>query len=810
MSVAEVVVDVPFISHDQVFDYRIPQDLSDNVHIGSRVLVPFGKRRIEGYVIHIKEKSNFDLLKDLVEVLDEIPPLNEELVRLGKSISERYVASLYHTLKMMVPASLRSKYMKVIEWNQGMDDFPLIVLPEEEKVLSYIKSRKIVTMKQLMKQFANAEEVVERFSIKGLLKESMKITDESKPKTEKVVRLLLTKDEIEPFLSTIPAKAQKQRDVLLYMKNNPKLPLKVLLKSTNTSDATIKKLAKLNVVEIVEEVVWRDPNASKTIERDSAKPLTEEQQEVFQKIVGAIQEQRPQNFLLYGVTGSGKTEVYLQVIEEVLKRNRQAIMLVPEISLTPMMVERFRRRFGDQIAVLHSGLSAGEKYDEWRRIRNGEAQVVIGARSAIFAPVRNLGMIIVDEEHETTYKQEEMPRYHIREVAMLRSNLTNCVVVFGSATPSLESYTYAIAGRFTLLQMQQRVNKQVMPQIHLVDMRQEMKDGHRSMFSRILLDKISDRLHKKEQIILLLNRRGYATFVICRSCGYTAQCPHCDISLTYHQTNRTLRCHFCGYTEVLPSLCPKCNSNHIRYFGTGTQRVEEELIKLYPGIRIIRMDMDTTAKKGAHEKLLQAFANQQADILLGTQMIAKGLDFPNVSLVGMISADTTLHLPDFRAAERTFQLITQVAGRAGRHEIMGEVVVQTYTPDHYSIQFASMHDYDRFFHQEIKLRKLGHYPPFYRICMLHFNHEKPTVILKTLGRVVEDLRVALSNESIIYGPISSSIARIKDRYRYHCMIKYKNEPKLPEILKTIIKNYESEIHKQNIQVTIDIDPQYLM
>ncbi|OMG45092.1 primosomal protein N', partial [Paenibacillus macerans] len=396
-----------------------------------------------------------------------------------------------------------------------------------------------------------------------------------------------------------------------------------------------------------------------------------------------IHDEKERTFLLHGVTGSGKTEVYLQTIEEVLNKGKEAMMLVPEIALTPQMVLRFKRRFGDDVAVLHSGLSKGERYDEWQKIRDGRARVSVGARSSIFAPFKNLGIIIIDEEHESTYKQEDYPRYHARDIAQWRSQFHHCPVVLGSATPSLESYARAEKNVYELLSLPHRVNQQALPHIDIIDMREELSEGNRSMFSIALRQAIQERLDKKEQIVLFLNRRGYASFMLCRDCGYVPHCPHCDISLTYHKTTDQLKCHYCGYQENPPSQCPNCEGDHIRQVGTGTQRVEELLQQEFPHARIIRMDVDTTSRKGAHEKLLNDFEAGKGDILLGTQMIAKGLDYPNITLVGVLNADTMLNLPDFRASERTYQLLTQVSGRAGRHEKEGQVIIQTYNPDHY-------------------------------------------------------------------------------------------------------------------------------
>ncbi|SUK82158.1 primosomal protein N' [Staphylococcus aureus] len=444
-------------------------------------------------------------------------------------------------------------------------------------------------------------------------------------------------------------------------------------------------LSKKGYVEKYDAVVERDPFKDRVFEQESKQQLTEDQFKAYEAIKAKIVSQEQETFLLHGVTGSGKTEVYLQTIEDVLSQGKQAMMLVPEIALTPQMVLRFKRRLVMTLLYYILAYLMEKRYDEWQKIRDGRARVSVGARSSVFAPFKNLGLIIIDEEHESTYKQEDYPRYHAREIAQWRSEYHHCPVILGSATPCLESYARAEKGVYHLLSLPNRVNQQALPEIDIVDMREELSEGNRSMFSKDLREAIQLRLDRQEQVVLFLNRRGYASFMLCRDCGYVPQCPNCDISLTYHKTTDLLKCHYCGYQETPPNQCPNCESEHIRQVGTGTQKVEELLQQEFEDARIIRMDVDTTSKKGAHEKLLTEFEKGNGDILLGTQMIAKGLDYPNITLVGVLNADTMLNLPDFRASERTYQLLTQVAGRAGRHEKAGQVIIQTYNPDHYSI-----------------------------------------------------------------------------------------------------------------------------
>lgn len=587
------------------------------------------------------------------------------------------------------------------------------------------------------------------------------------------------------------------------------MPLKVITEELQITDAPIKALVKKGLISEKYVEVYRNPYDDEDFEQTKPFPLTEEQKQVITPILSSITNETYNPFLLYGVTGSGKTEVYLQSIAAVLEKGKEAIVLVPEIALTPQMVDRFKGRFGSQVAVLHSALSVGEKYDEWRKILRKEVKVVVGARSAVFAPFENLGIIIIDEEHESSYKQEDNPRYHARDVAVWRGQYHKCPIVLGSATPTLESFARAKKGVYELLTMEKRMNEQALPTVEIVDMREELRDGNRSMFSKALHEKIADRLEKKEQMVLFLNRRGHSTFVMCRDCGYVVQCPHCDISLTYHKMNHRLKCHYCSYEENMPTACPACQSTYIRFFGTGTQKVEEEITKLFPEARVIRMDVDTTSRKGMHEKLLKAFGEEKADILLGTQMIAKGLDFPKVTLVGVLTADTMLHLPDFRASEKTYQLLTQVSGRAGRHELPGEVIIQTYTPEHYSIELAKNQQYDVFFDQEMQMRRTRQYPPYYYVVLVTVSHPELLKAVQVTEKIVGHLRSHCSQQTMVLGPVASAIPRIKDRYRYQCMIKYKREPNLKNVLKMVNEHYQAEMQKE-LQISIDFNPTMLM
>ena len=509
-------------------------------------------------------------------------------------------------------------------------------------------------------------------------------------------------------------------------------------------------------------------------------------------------------YLLFGVTGSGKTEVYMELIEDALNKGKTSIVLVPEISLTPQMVLRFQKRFGDNIAAIHSALSDGEKYDEWRRIVSGEAKIVIGARSAIFAPLNNIGMIIIDEEHSDSYKQDDSnPRYNAKDIALLRGKYHNCPVIMGSATPSLEVFARAKKGVFRLLELPNRINGKSLPHINIVDMN-EMISKTKGHFSPVLLEAISARLLKNEQIILLLNRRGYSSFVTCKNCGYTFKCPNCDITLTYHKSSRTLRCHYCGYGTKVYDTCPECHEKSINDLGVGTEKVEEELNKLFPESRILRMDFDTTSRKGMHAKMIKAFKNHEYDILLGTQIVSKGLDFDNVTLVGVINADTSLNIPDFRSSETTFSLLAQVAGRAGRSDKEGEVIIQTFNPEHYAIQYTKKHDYLGFYNREMSIRRELKYPPYYYICYVKISGKDNKYIYEESLKITKLFHNKLTN-MIILGPSPCTIFKLNNIYRYGIILKYKKDEDLREVLNKVIEHYKDN---RNIKIDVNFNPSH--
>ncbi|PEZ81423.1 primosomal protein N' [Bacillus sp. AFS017274] len=803
MDIASVIVDVPAKQTDREFDYRIPEKWNQVIKPGMRVIVPFGPRMVQGFVTGLKAKSDFAKLRNIKEPMDLEPILNDELLQLGDWLTKEAMCFKISALQAMLPAAMKAKYEKVIK----------VVEDKKEQLPLFIQNlfgkNDSISWKDVI-EGENAS-LFQKEMQNGNLELVYNVKNRLNKKTVRVIKSLLSPKELKEMASAMSSHAKKQQELLQYfIEHQEPIPLKELLELINTSSGTVKSLVAKGALAEMDQEIYRDPYENRVFEKSTPFTLTAEQTAALKPINEKIHHDEHDVFLLYGVTGSGKTEVYLQAIASVIEKGKEAIMLVPEISLTPQTVKRFKERFGEQVAVMHSGLSVGEKYDEWRKIHRKEVKVVVGARSAVFAPFENLGLIIIDEEHESSYKQEETPRYHARDVAVERAKSYKCPVILGSATPTLESFARAKKNVYKLLTLSQRMNKNALPAVDIVDMREELRTGNRSMFSELLFTKLKDRLEKGEQTVLMLNKRGHSSFVMCRSCGLVINCPNCDISLTYHRFNDIMKCHYCGFEEGMPSVCPECESEHIRFFGTGTQKVEEELAKILPEARVIRMDVDTTSKKGSHERLLNAFGEGKADILLGTQMIAKGLDFPNITLVGVLSADTMLHLPDFRSSEKTFQLLTQVSGRAGRHQLPGEVVIQTYTPEHYSIELSALQDFDAFYEREMNLRRQSHYPPYYYVVLITVSHEDLMKTVSVTEKITNYLGSRLNRDSIVLGPVASPISRINNRYRYQCLIKYKREPDLNQHLRTLLEHYQKETAQNHLQISIDLNPQIMM
>lgn len=696
---AEVIVDIAHSEVDKIFEYRA----IDGVFAGSRVKVPFGGRVVDGFVMRLKEGSDFDSskLKSILSAVDDVPALNAECLKLVDDVSARYHCPKALVLRLFLPGEMRKG-----------------------------------TVRELYKNVA-----------------------------------LFAKDvQVSP-------RAKAQAAALGYMKEALRADYTDLC--AKFGRGAVSELVKKGALSLEKERVARTPYAAIAAESPEH-ALTEAQKRAVESICASDKTVQ----LLHGVTGSGKTEIYLTLIAKTLKEGKSAIFLVPEIALTPQMFKQLRARFGESAAILHSGLSAGEKFDEWWRLRTGEAKIAIGARSAVFAPVENVGVIVMDEEHDQSYVSESSPRYRTDEIARLRAEYNGCKLVLGSATPSVETYLKAREGEYGLLELPERINARPLPEMIVADMRREVRRGNNTPFSAALREELAECLEKGKQAILFINRRGFAQSVICRECGYVAKCASCDVSLTYHSEENCLKCHYCGAQYHMLSACPECGSVHLSYTGTGTQKIVGELKKLFPSARILRMDNDTTSGKEGHYKILKAFSEREADILVGTQMVAKGHDFPAVTLVGILDADMSLHFSDYRSGERTFQLVTQVAGRSGRAEEPGKVVLQTYDPENYILRFAVNNDYKGFFGHEISLRKATAFPPFAKIVRVMVTAEDDKKALETLKEVwfsLKELYDGRPGEFLFFNKMRAPVKRIQNKFRYQVLMRLKSDKLLPEV-----------------------------
>ena len=795
VKIAQVIVDVPLMQTDKPFSYIIPKDVEDQVTIGSRVHVPFGRgnRLLQGFVVGFSDTFDNTVtdLKAISEVLDFEPVLNAEQLELAEQMRHTVFSYKISILKSMIPNLLNSQYDKRLT--------PTESLSSEERLALFGEKES-----RLYSSFTEEEaKKVARLVQAGKITVDYLAKDKKNIKTEKYYHIQAKK----MAAADISNRAKKRLELRDYLLENPEEGRLSDLHHLFSRDV-VKFFVDNQLITVLEREKKRS-DAYFDVATTDFLDLNAEQAAVVEQVTSQFaQESNP--FLLEGVTGSGKTEVYLHIIDKVLKLGKTAIVLVPEISLTPQMTNRFISRFGKQVAIMHSALSDGEKFDEWRKIKSGQARVVVGARSAIFVPIENIGAIIIDEEHEATYKQESNPRYHARDVALLRAKYHKAVLLMGSATPSIESRARASRGVYQFLQLTHRANPMAkIPKVEIVDFRDYVGQQEVSNFTPYLLEKIADRLEKNEQVVLMLNRRGYSSFIMCRDCGYVDECPNCDISLTLHMDTKTMNCHYCGFEKSIPHTCPNCHSRSIRYYGTGTQKAYDELVEVFPQARILRMDVDTTRQKGAHQRILDKFGNHEADILLGTQMIAKGLDFPNVTLVGVLNADTSLNLPDFRSSERTFQLLTQVAGRAGRAEKEGEVLIQTYNPQHYAIQLAQKQDYEAFYAYEMGIRRQLAYPPYYFTVGLTLSHKDEQTIVRNSFELLQLLRQQLSDKIKILGPTPKPIARTHNLYHYQIIVKYRFEDNLENVLNQILDLTQLPENK-DLRLVIDYEPQNFM
>ena len=720
----------------------------------------------------------------------KVPIELEELIMIGSTVLVPFGKS----------STLEEGYVVGIKENTTYE------VKEIVKIKHNLTEKQIELAKWMAKRyFCNISDCIKQMLTPGT--KSKKAEKNIQDKTINAAYLKKDIEEIQFDIEMGKIKSEKQKKILQFLKNNEGATVPEIELFTDGSRAIVKTLEKNGYLEIIEKKIERNPLANKKIEKTEKLKLTEEQQNAYNKVALDITTNSYEQFLLYGVTGSGKTEVYLQLIGKALEQNKTAIVLVPEISLTPQMINRFIARFNkDEIAVLHSKLSIGERYDEWNKIKDGKAKIIIGARSAIFAPTENIGIIIIDEEHDSSYKSEAIPKYDAKEIAKKIAKENNCPLVLGSATPDLVTYYKTRQGKITLLELTKRANNSKLPEIEIVDLKMELANGNRSMLSVKLHDEIEQNLKEHRQTILFLNRRGFSTFIMCRECGYTVKCKNCNISMTYHKTENKLKCHYCGYEENVVTTCPECHGDKIRYFGTGTQKLEQEINKIFPEASTIRMDIDTVTKKNSHEEILNKFKNEKIDILIGTQMVVKGHHFPNVTLVGVIAADSSLNIDDYRANERTFQILTQVAGRAGREQLDGTVVIQTYNPDNFSIICAQKQDYEMFYNTEIALREQLKYPPFCDIILIGFNSLSEKELIDASAKIYNYLKNNLDGQEFtVLKPMPSPIDKIQNRYRWRIIIKGNMTEAANNVLNTCLRKFYNSNYK-NTRVSVDVNP----
>lgn len=809
-TVASVVMSNCTRKFDKEYHYVVPESLVAKVAPGIRVIVPFGRsnKSTEAYVLEVLVLENTEGLKEVKEIIDQRPALSGNILKLVSWMKNRYICTYSDVIKTMLPPGTGIKSLAIIKL---LGNAPGLK-PTEKRIIEFLAENG---------EECELEEMKKRTAIKGIsryistLKEKgiIEVYEEFSPavreKTVRVAYMTLSKEEVIEEIESNRIRRIQHIRVLEILMDNEYVGVQDLARFSGVSASVLNTLKKYGYIDFKEIEVSRDPYNRRCIEKTQPMEPTLEQKQVLDTLQEQMDLGRFHEALLHGVTGSGKTEVYLQLIQHCIKNHKQAIVLVPEISLTPQMVERFKGRFGDDVAVLHSRMSLGERYDQWRLIRDGRIKVTVGARSAIFAPFRKLGIVIIDEEHENSYKSEITPKYHAVDVARERCRIDEALLLCGSATPSVESYYRALQGESQLLEMKLRANHMLLPEVTLVDMRKELDRGNRSIFSKKLAEEMKYNIQEKEQTILFLNRRGYASFVMCRSCGFTLICPDCNVSMTYHAHDDRVICHYCGYTVKSPQSCPKCKSSYIRHFGTGTQKVEEEVRKQFPESSIVRMDMDTTTGKNSHEEILRTFREKNINVMVGTQMIAKGHDFPKVTLVGVMAADSMLNTGDYRASERTFQLITQVAGRAGRGELSGRVVIQSYNTEDFSITSACKHDYDSFYNQEIRLREKLCYPPFTNIAavVLSGPYDRGVFIRsKEVKGLLESGFSAGGSDADILGPSRAPLSKIKNKYRWRIVIKCKNMDKMIAVLSSVSDEFYDKKGKDTVDLSMDINP----
>lgn len=803
--VARVAVENTVFSFDKAFNYVVPKSLSTTCKAGVRVLVPFGRgdRKRQGIIMEMLT-SETDNLKSIISVLDDEPVMSEEMLRTAEFMKEHYFCTLYDAVKTMLPAGVNYRLTTVYGAKELADDVQ-IEDAEKQRLYDYLFSkRKAVKSETILENFGLSDvKFLDEMVSDGYLYKS----DEAfRRVSDAVMKMAAVNPSVDLSVMKL---TPKQKSIVELLEMTGGTSVKEICYFTGVTSSVIDTLHKKGIIYFYDEEVFRIENRS--IDRTlSDIVLSEEQQKACDSLYAEYRDGNPHTSLLYGVTGSGKTSVFIKLIERVIDDNRGIIVMVPEISLTPQFVAQFSQRFGDKIAVFHSALSLGERLDEYKRVKKGLAKIVIGTRSAVFAPFENLGLIIMDEEQEYSYKSESSPRYHAREIAKFRCAQNNALLILSSATPSVETYYYAQNGRYSLNTLTARYGSATLPNVVTADMNIEVQNGNTTGFSDVLLENLAYNLEHKKQSILLLNRRGHNTFVTCRTCGDPVTCPNCSISLTYHSANNRLMCHYCGYSVPYTDECPTCHSKSLRFGGTGTQKAESDIAELFPEARILRMDTDATSSKSSYEKMISAFARGDYDILVGTQMVAKGLNFPNVTLVGVLNTDQMLYADDYRSYERSFSLLTQVVGRSGRGESKGMAVIQSYTPDNLIISMAAKQDYDMFYNTEINVRKAMLYPPFADICLVGFVGENQAVTLRGANEFLKSF-IALAQKEYpklplrILGPSPALVVKVSNKFRYKLIIKCKNNREFRKLLSTLLAEFGNNKEFSSVTAYADMN-----
>lgn len=809
--IAEVVLNSNSKATDRLYHYIIPPHLTDSVKVGVRVIVPFGfgNKTSEAYVFSVTENSEYDRLKEIRSVIDTYSYFDEKTVELIRFMNHRYFCGYISAIHAVVPSGVGMNIKKLVSRIETPDDNAKKYLAHSlsaAKVYDYLKDG-AVYLDELSDAVGikSIGTVLSAMRKRGIVHIEERYSEGIKDTLVTMVSLEISISEALELADAIGKRAPARARCLEILCDENTLPLSLLLEYAATDKSVVKALEAKGWVRIYQELSREALYSADYESRYERHTLNDEQKSVVDTVFESIKKSEKRTYLLRGVTGSGKTEVYLNLIEKTIALKKQAVFLVPEISLTPQMVGQVMARFGDNVAVFHSSLTVKQRFEQWKRIKDGEVDIVVGARSAVFAPFKNPGLFIIDEEHENTYKSEMTPKYSTCEIAKFRARQHSAVVLLASATPLVESTYRADTGKYIPLRIDKRIHNRELPETEIIDMRRELSEGNMNIFSTRLAEEMALNFENNKQTILFLNRRGFSSFVSCRSCGYVAECPNCNVSLTYHKSINKMVCHYCDYMTAVPRTCPSCGGKYIKYFGIGTQRVADEAQKLLPKARIIRMDADTTSKRTGHEQLLNKFRNHEADILVGTQMITKGLDFENVTLVGIVAADMSLNMDDYRAAERTFDLITQVSGRAGRGKYPGKAVIQTYNPENETIISAAKQNYDEFYRDEIELRHILMYPPFCEFINFVFVSEDKNKALNTATRFYNELKNDKAGDgAVFYKVCEAPLFRINNKFRYRFLLKCRYSASLYDCIGELYNKYS--LQRNNSQIIIDVNP----